>query len=166
MLFFFIYDKIIMVMYMITYRKFTYDDIDIVTELRIKQLIDEGSKETIDIRDNIKDYYKRHLADNSFISYLAIDDDKIVATSGIAYVEKPPYFTCPSGKIGLVTNMYTLPEYRRQGIAKKLLSMVIDEAKVYGCDCIQITASKMGVYLYTSFGFEKRDNFMQYIIKK
>lgn len=48
------------------------------------------------------------------------------------------------------------------GIAKKLLSLVVDEAKNYGCGTIQITASDMGVLLYADFGFVKNGNFMQY----
>ena len=53
--------------------------------------------------------------------YGHIDDDRIVATSGISIVEKPPYFGCPTGKIALVSSMSTLPAYRRQGIARDLL---------------------------------------------
>lgn len=58
--------------------------------------------------------------------------------------------------------MFTEKEYRRQGIAKELLSKVIKEAKEYGCGNVQITASDMGVLLYTDFGFKKNGNFMQY----
>lgn len=58
--------------------------------------------------------------------------------------------------------MYTDPEYRRRGIAKELLSRVIDDAREYGCGTIQITASDMGVKLYTDFGFVHNGNFMQY----
>jgi GNAT superfamily N-acetyltransferase len=48
----------------------------------------------------------------------------------MSFVEKPPYFGCPSGKIGLLSSMFTDPEYRRRGIAKELLSRVIDVARV------------------------------------
>ena len=63
-------------------------------------------------------------------------------------------------------NMYTVESYRRKGIAKELLSRVINEAREYGCGCLQITASDMGVHLYTDFGFEKNSNFLQYNITK
>jgi len=53
------------------------------------------------------------------------------------------------------------PEYRRKGIAKELLSRVVEEARAYGCGTVQITASDMGVLLYTDFGFVKNGNFMQ-----
>ena len=38
-------------------------------------------------------------------------------------------------------------------IAKELLSRVVEEARNYGCGNGQITASDMGVKLYTAFGF-------------
>lgn len=50
----------------------------------------------------------------------------------------------------------------RKGIAKELLSRVVNDARDYGCGSIQITASDMGVKLYTDFGFVHNGNFMQY----
>ncbi len=96
------------------------------------------------------------------MSWLAVDGGKIVGTSGMSFVEKPPYFGCPSGKMGLLSSMFTDPQYRRRGIARKLLSLVVEEARNYGCGTVQITASDMGVLLYTDFGFVKNGNFMQY----
>lgn len=61
----------------------------------------------------------------------------------MSYVEKPPYFGNPSGKIGLI-------------------SSIMEDARQYGCGTVQITASDMGVLLYTGYGFEKNNNFMQY----
>ena len=150
---------------MINYRKLTKEDLDTFIDMRIKQLREEGVKEDIDIVPALKDYYNRHLSDKTFVSWLAMDGDKIVGTSGMSFVEKPPYFSCPTGRIGLLSSMFTDPSYRRMGIAKELLSRVVEEAKNYGCGSVQITASDMGVLLYTDFGFEKNGNFMQYKFK-
>ncbi len=83
-------------------------------------------------------------------------------TSGMSFVEKPPYFGCPNGRIGLLSSMFTDPDYRRKGIAKELLSRVVEEARNYGCGTVQITASDMGVKLYTAYGFVHNGNFMHY----
>ena len=146
----------------ITYRKLTESDLATFIAMRITQLREEGATEDTDLLEPLWDYYHRHMADGTFVSWLAIDGEKIIGTSGMSFVEKPPYFSCPSGKIGLLSSMYTDPGYRRRGIAKELLRRVVEEARSYGCGSVQITASDMGVLLYTDFGFVKNGNFMQY----
>ena len=147
---------------MITYKRLTEDQVDTFIQMRIRQLREEGATEDIDIVPALKDYYKRHMADETFISWLAMDGDKIVGTSGMSIVEKPPYFSCPSGRMGILSSMFTDPSYRRKGIAKELLSRVVEEARKRDCGMVQITASDMGVLLYTDFGFVKNGHFMQY----
>ena len=146
----------------IVYRKLTASDLETFIRMRIDQLREEGSTEDIDLVPALRDYYERHMADGTFVSFLALDGEKIVATSGMSFVERPPYFGCPSGKLGILSSMYTLPAYRRRGIARKLLSLVTGEARAWGCGSVWITASDMGVKLYTAFGFVKNGNFMQY----
>lgn len=146
----------------IQYKKLTEKELDTFIEMRICQLREEGATEDLDLKSALRDYYNRHMEDGTFISWLAVDGDKIVGTSGMSFIEKPPYFGCPNGKIGLLSSMFTSNDYRRRGIAKELLSRVVNEAKEYGCSSVQITASDMGVLLYTDFGFVKNSNFMQY----
>ncbi len=146
----------------IIYRRLQTQDLDAFIDMRIQQLREEGAKEDMDLVPSLRDYYERHMMDGTFVSWLAMDGDSIIGTSGMSFVEKPPYFGCPTGKIGLLSSMFTNPAYRRQGIARKLLSLVIQDAKEYGCGTIQITASDMGIKLYTDYGFVKNDHFMQY----
>ena len=146
----------------IEYRKLTENELAVFIDMRINQLREEGAEEDIDLRPALREYYNRHMADGTFVSWLAVDGDRIVGTSGISFVEKPPYFGCPSGRMGLLSSMFTDKEYRRRGIARELLIRVVNEAREYGCGTVQITASDMGVLLYSDFGFVKNGNFMQY----
>lgn len=146
----------------VEYKRLTEKELDIFIEMRINQLREEGAKEDIDLVPALRDYYKRHMADGTFVSWLAVDDEEIIGTSGMSFVEKPPYFGCPSGKMGLLSSMFTNPRYRQMGIAKELLHRVVEEARKYGCGTIQITASDMGVKLYEAYGFVHNGNFMQY----
>ena len=146
----------------IIYRKLTEKDLETFISMRITQLREEGATDEMDLSPVLMDYYQRHLANGTFVSWLALDGDKIIGTSGMSFVEKPPYFGCPTGRIGLLSSMYTNPDYRRQGIARELLRRVVEEARAYGCGTVQITASDMGVLLYSDFGFVKNKNFMQY----
>ena len=146
----------------ITYRRLEEKDLDTFINMRIIQLREEGATEDIDLVPCLKDYYNRHMGDGTFVSWLALDGDKIIGTSGMSFVEKPPYFGCPNGRIGLLSSMFTDPDYRRCGIGKELLRRVVEEAREYGCGAVHITASDMGVKLYTAFGFKHNGNFMQY----
>lgn len=147
---------------MVEYRKLTLEDLDTFINMRINQLQEEGAEATTDLKPALEDYYKRHIQDGTFVSWIATDNNKIIATSGMSFVEKPPYYSCPTGKIGLLSSMFTDKNYRRQGIAKKLLDKVVQEAKSYGCGTIQITASDMGTLLYADYGFKYNHNFMYY----
>ncbi len=152
----------------IVFKRLTENDLDRIIRMRIDQLTEEYTSEgkavpeNVDLETALKDFYKKNMAAGTYVSWLAFDGDKIVGTSGMSFAEKPPYFTCPSGKLGILSSMYTDPDYRRMGIATGLLDRVINEAKEYGCGTIYITASDMGVKLYESYGFRHNGNFMQY----
>ena len=149
----------------ISHRKLTRYDIPIFIDMRLKQLIEEGAEPIVDLTPALEEYYEKHLKDGTFISWLATEGDKIIGTSGLSVVEKPPYYSNPSGKIGLLSSMYTLKEYRRKGIAKQLLSRVMQEAKIHNCGVVQIGASNMGLLLYENFGFFNNGKCMQYTIE-
>ena len=146
----------------IEYKKLDESYLEAFMETRIRQLREEGATEDLDLKPSLRDYYNHHMGDGTFVSWIAMDGDKIIGTSGVSFVEKPPYFSNPTGKIGLISSMFTDPGYRRLGIARELLSRVVNEAREYGCGVIHITASDMGVPLYLNFGFVKNGNFLQY----
>jgi GNAT superfamily N-acetyltransferase len=152
----------------IIYKKLTEAELDTFINMRITQLTEEYTSEgrevpkDVDLKAALLDFYHKHMADGTFVSWLAMDGDKIIGTSGMSFVEKPPYFTCPTGRLGLLSSMYTDPNYRRMGIARELLHRVVEEARSYGCGAVHITASDMGVKLYTAYGFKHNGNFMQY----
>jgi GNAT superfamily N-acetyltransferase len=146
----------------ITYRKLNKADIQEFIALRLEQLQEEGADPSFDLAPSLFAFYEKHFDDGTFISWLALDGEKIIATSGMSFVEKPPYYSNPTGKIGLLSSMYTLKPYRRKGIANQLLDKVINEARQYGCSVVHITASDMGVYLYREYGFVKNLNFMEF----
>jgi len=152
----------------IVYKKLTENELSEVIKLRINQLTEEYAEagktvpEDVNLEESLLDFYKRNMAAGTYVSWLAWDGDKIVGTSGMSFAEKPPYFTCPTGRLGILSSMYTDSNYRRMGIATNLLDRVVKEAKEYGCGTIYITASDMGVKLYESYGFKHNGNFMQY----
>lgn len=141
----------------------TPNDIPILVELRKQQLIDEGLPPVsikMDIDMELSDYFTSAISDGTFISWVMDNDGEIIATSGVCFYALPPNFSNPSGKIAYITNMYTKPEYRRNGIATELLDMVIGEAKKRGYKVIRLHTSEYGKSIYIKSGFADSDGYM------
>lgn len=134
---------------------------DILIELRIRQLREEGAKEEIDLVPALRDFYERNFANKSFRVWIAVHKNKVIGTCGLSIVEKPPYFSCTTGKIALLSSVYVEPKFRRRGIAKRLVETAVRYAEWQKCGAIHITASNDGVKLYNTLGFEHNNNFMQ-----
>ena len=62
-------------------------------------------------------------------------------------------------------NMYVAPEYRRRGIARNLLDLLIADSRERGIDFITLEATQMGRKLYENYGFCQMNDEMQFIIQ-
>lgn len=57
------------------------------------------------------------------------------------------------GQHGIILNMFTEPQWRRQGVAMLLLQRIVDWARVERLDCLVLHASEAGRSLYERLGF-------------
>ena len=73
---------------------------------------------------------------------------------GISFFNLPPNDWCPDGKTAYIGNMFTLTDYRKQGIATKILSLLVEEAETLGCERILLNPTDMGKPVYGKYGFE------------
>ncbi|HEX2946749.1 MAG TPA: GNAT family N-acetyltransferase [Clostridia bacterium] len=140
------------------YRKAVLADIDELVEIRQEMRLgrDTGTM-AVDpavFRRLTYDYFNKHLSDDSYISWIACDEDRIVATSGLCFYYAPPTYRNLSGTTAYIMNVYTRPEYRKRGIATKLMEYIVQEAKCRGCSKITLNASDMGRPLYGKLGFK------------
>ena len=63
----------------------------------------------------------------------------------LAFFQVMPTYNNPSGTKAYIMNMYTKPEYRRNGIAYKTLDMLIKDIKGKGISAISLEATEMGI---------------------
>jgi len=63
-----------------------------------------------------------------------------------------------------MTNVYTLPEYRRRGIVSRLVREAIDDLKSQGIGKILLHSSDMAKPLYEGLGFAEGKNYMSLYI--
>lgn len=141
----------------LVYKKANIEDIDILTETRItvlraaNQLSDDVDMS--EVRAKSYEYYKRALSNDTHIAYLVMDEETFVGAGGVSFFEVMPTFHNPTGKKAYIMNMYTKPEYRRQGIAYQTLDLLVTEAKARGITAISLEATQMGWGLYQKYGF-------------
>ncbi len=153
---------------MIEFRKATIEDIDTLAKVRIDFLCEanqltEEEKEVL-LTAN-RQYFAETMADGSFAAWIALDGADIAGTSGITFYKVPPNASCPTGKTAYISNMFTYPRFRKQGIASRLFSLIVDEAKINGYKKVLLNATDMGKPLYARFGFQDMAGDMFYYIK-
>ena len=143
------------------FRKATIEDLQVIVELRKKQLVDEGIEANQNIDKELKKFFQQTLQSNSLIQWLVIDREEVIATGAIVIYEFPPSYTNKSGKKAYVTNMYTKRDYRGKGIASKLLKQLVEEARSLEITKIWLGASKLGKPVYKKFGFREAEEWME-----
>jgi GNAT superfamily N-acetyltransferase len=152
----------------ISYRKATANDIDNLSQMRVLMLFDRedcANEMHAKIYNNTKQYIADGLIDNNFIVYVAAHNEKIVAMGGISFFNLPPNDWCPDGKTAYIGNMFTLTDYRKHGIATKILSLLVEEAETLGCERILLNPTDMGKPVYEKYGFEPWSYAMAYYPK-
>ena len=149
----------------LTYKRATIKDIDLLTITRIEVLraANRLSDDTdlSEVERQSYNYYQKALCDDSHIAYLVFDGTRFVGAGAVSFFQVMPTYHNLSGNKAYIMNMYTRPEYRRRGIAIKILDMLIKESKNRGITAISLEATDMGRPLYEKYGFVKINNEME-----
>ena len=137
------------------FEKATIKDINGLTDLRLAYLQEDlgviTNKELI--QESLPGYYEKHL-NKDLMVYVARDEEDIVSCAFLLIVEKPMSPSFITGKTGTVLNVYTKPEYRNKGYAKKLMTMMLEDATAQDVSVIELKSTEDGYLLYKSVGFE------------
>lgn len=106
-------------------------------------------------------YYKKALASEEHIAYLVYAEGKFIGAGGVSFYQVMPTCHNPSGKKAYIMNMYTAPDYRRQGVAFHTLDLLVRDAREKGISQIMLEATDMGRPLYEKYGFVKMEDEME-----
>ena len=149
------------------FRIATLNDLDLLTTSRIEVLKAanklDASTDMANVEIESYNYYKKALEDNTHYAILVMEDDKFIGAGGVSFYSVMPTYHNPSGKKAYIMNMYTAPDYRRQGIAYKTLDMLVKMSKERGIDQISLEATEMGRPLYEKYGFVKMESEMELV---
>lgn len=147
------------------YKKATLEDIDELVRTRIivlraaNKLSDDVDMSVVEMQSY--EYYKRALETGEHVAYLVYDNGKFIGAGGVSFYQVMPTYNNSSGKKAYIMNMYTLPQYRRHGIAFHTLDLLVKDAKAKGVSSIALEAADMGRPLYEKYGFIKMENEME-----
>lgn len=86
-------------------------------------------------------------------AWIAEDDGVAVACVQLMSWVMPPSLTNLRRRRGFVTSVYTRPDYRRRGISRRLMTMLLEYARSIRTQRLILWASEMGRPLYESLGF-------------
>lgn len=147
------------------YKKATIKDIDELVQTRIIVLRAanklSNDEDMSKVEQESYSYYKRALESGEHAAYLVYDNGKFIGAGGVSFYQVMPTYHNPTGKKAYIMNMYTAPEYRRQGIAFHTLDLLVNAAKKQGVSQIALEATDMGRPLYEKYGFVRMQDEME-----
>ncbi len=132
----------------------TKADIDNLMSSRLEMLkvvnnLPEDYEYSEEMINEIRDYF----LNGDHITVLAMDGDIVIGCASMSFIRIMPTFDHPTGKRAHLMNVYTRYEYRRQGIARKMVERLIEETWKRGATEISLDATESGRPLYESMGF-------------
>ena len=147
------------------YRFATADDIELMLHSRMETLravnsLEENYRFSGDFQEASRIYFLNGDQD----TVLALDGDRVVGCASMCYIRMMPTFSHPTGKRAHLMNVYTDPARRREGIAAKMVSLLIEEAWGKGATEISLDATEAGRPLYRKLGF--RDSHECMVLEK
>ncbi len=111
-------------------------DIKISTKDNINELMSSRLEMLKVVNDLPEDYeYSEEIINESrdyflngdHLTVLAMDDDVVIGCASMSFIRIMPTFEHPTGKRAHLMNVYTRSEYRRKGIARKMVELLIEK---------------------------------------
>lgn len=138
----------------ITYRRALMKDMDFLVESRLTFLhLTPADERYAAMKKQIRAYFLKALKNSRCEAIFALDGEKVVGTGLVFYYDSVPSLYIPNGRNAYITSMYVQEDYRRQGIASKILKKLMRLAMKKGCRVFFLSATEMGRPLYEKVGF-------------
>ena len=150
-----------------TIRRATLADVEPLARLRLALLREMGNVrdegQEAPLLDAIRGYLQRTMSTDEFLAWVAEVDGQVVAISGLVFFERPPDAGNPAGVDAHLMNMYTLPAWRGQGLARALLDEIIGFVRSTPARRIWLHATEAGRPIYARAGFRQSTRDMELI---
>ena len=132
----------------------TKEDIDYLMSIRLEMLkIVNNLSEDYEFSDKLINESRDYFLNGDHITVLAVDGDVVIGCASMSFIRIMPTFAHPTGKRAHLMNVYTRYEYRRQGIAQKMVELLIEKTWERGATEISLDATVLGRPIYEKIGF-------------
>ncbi|SCW26555.1 Ribosomal protein S18 acetylase RimI [Ruminococcaceae bacterium YRB3002] len=139
---------------MISIRIAAKDDIEDLMSSRVEMLkVVNGLPEDYEFSDEMINESRDYFLNGDHITVLAFDGGMVVGCASMSFIRIMPTFGHTTGKRAHLMNVYTRKEYRRQGIAREMVDLLIKETWKRGATEISLDATSSGRPLYENLGF-------------
>ncbi|WP_044101887.1 GNAT family N-acetyltransferase [Neolewinella persica] len=106
-------------------------------------------------------FFESSLASGSWQHWLMEESGKPVANASLKLVSMIPRPNRPEDTFGYLTNVYTIPEYRNQGIGSQLLQGIKDWSASEDLEVVIVWPSEKSRTFYQRLGFQASDEIME-----
>jgi GNAT superfamily N-acetyltransferase len=134
-------------------------DIHHIIEQRRQMFLDIGFENTdtlSDVAEAFGPWVEQKMSAGDYLGWFATTErGDVVAGLGLWLIEWPPHLIGTSAHRAYILNVYTHPDHRRQGLAKRLTETAIDWCKEHGIDYIFLHASQHGRPIYEALDFKQ-----------
>ena len=132
----------------------TKEDIESLMSIRLEMLkVVNNLSEDYEYSDELKNESRDYFLNGDHITAIAVDGDIVIGCASMSFFRIMPTFSHPTGKRAHLMNVYTRNEYRRQGIAQKMVELLIEKTWEKGATEISLDATELGRPLYEKIGF-------------
>ena len=146
---------------MVDIRIATKDDIESLMSIRLEMLkVVNNLPEDYEYSDELKNESRDYFLNGDQMTVLACDGDEAIGCASMSFIRIMPTFNHPTGKRAHLMNVYTREEYRRQGIAQKMVELLIEKTWEKGATEISLDATTLGRHLYERIGFTDSEECM------
>lgn len=149
----------------LTYRKGTAQEVELLVSTRMEAMAAmHGVEMTAALEAQIRDYYARALTDGSHVAYLVYDGAIFAGCGGITFYQDMPTRANPTGRVANIMNIYTVPAYRRRGIALRMVDLLVQEARERAVKVVTLDATDAGRPVYEKYGFKLMTSEMELML--
>lgn len=141
------------------FRTGTLADTEAIVHHRAAMFADMGvgtADERAAMSGHFRPWLRAALQDGSYLAVFAHpagQPDQVVAGAGLRILDWPPGMFYPEQRRGYLLNVYTEPEHRHRGLARRLVERCMAECSARGIGILSLHASEFGRPLYLSLGF-------------